>query len=193
MSLTADGPSTSVVGIRSRRPTVGPDDQISRKAQHERRTLSFLRRDQHLAAVVRGDVTHDRQAEAGAAGVAAAGLVDAIEALEHPVEVAARESRCPGRPPSPRPPCRRRGCAPGRRRRDGCTSPRSRRGCRPRTSAGVRRRGSEHVVGRVERRSISTPRPPSTTSPTGNGRLRRPRSRFDRPCRPAAPTRSATA
>jgi hypothetical protein len=38
--------------------------------------------------VVRRHVTHDRQPETGAAGVPAAGLVDAVEALEDPIVVA---------------------------------------------------------------------------------------------------------
>ena len=44
--------------------------------------------DAHLAAVVAGDVADDGQAEAGAAGLAAAGPVDPVEALEDPLEVA---------------------------------------------------------------------------------------------------------
>ena len=58
---------------------------------------------EHLAAVVRGHVAHDGQAEAGAAGVAAAALVDAVEALEDALEVAAPGCRCRGRRPSARP------------------------------------------------------------------------------------------
>ena len=44
--------------------------------------------DPHLAAVVAGDVAHDREAQAGAAGLAAAGPVDPVEALEDALEVA---------------------------------------------------------------------------------------------------------
>ena len=49
-------------------------------------------------------VADDGQAEAGAAGLAAAGPVDAVEALEDPLEVAGAGSRCRG----PRPRSRRR-------------------------------------------------------------------------------------
>ena len=50
------------------------------------------RLDRHRAAVVGGDVAHDGQAEAGAAGLAAAGPVDAVEALEDAVEVGGRDA-----------------------------------------------------------------------------------------------------
>ena len=53
--------------------------------------------DGDLTAVVRRDVSNDRQAEPGAAGVAAAGPVDAIEPLEDAVDVACAESRHPCR------------------------------------------------------------------------------------------------
>ena len=56
----------------------------SGNAQHERRALALLRRHEHLATMVRRDVAHDRQAESGAARVAAATLVDAVEPLEDP-------------------------------------------------------------------------------------------------------------
>ena len=46
--------------------------------------------DGHAAAVRLGDVLDDRQAEARAAEVAAAGLVDAVEPLEEPRQVLAR-------------------------------------------------------------------------------------------------------
>ena len=74
-----------------------------RDAQDERRALALLRRHEHVAAVVGGDVADDRQAEPGAAGVAAAGPVDAVEALEDAVEVARPGCRCRGRRPSARP------------------------------------------------------------------------------------------
>ena len=64
-----------------------------RDAQHERAALTFARRHLDVAAVVGRDVAHDRQAEARPTGVAAARLVDAVEALEDPVEVAARDAR----------------------------------------------------------------------------------------------------
>ena len=38
------------------------------------------------------DVAHDREAEAGSAGLAAARAVDAVEALEDPLEVARRDA-----------------------------------------------------------------------------------------------------
>ena len=44
-----------------------------------------------------GDVLDDREAEAGAAEVAAARLVDAVEALEEPRQVLARDARTLGR------------------------------------------------------------------------------------------------
>ena len=59
--------------------------------------------DQHLAAVVRGDVADDRQPEPGAAGRRGCGPVDAVEALEDAVEVAGPGCRCRGRRPSARP------------------------------------------------------------------------------------------
>ena len=45
-----------------------------------------------LAVVVRDHVADDGEAEAGAAGLAAAGLVDPVEALEDPLEVAGRDA-----------------------------------------------------------------------------------------------------
>ena len=48
--------------------------------------------DGHVAAVVAGDVAHDRQAETRAAGRPAARPVDAIEPLEDTVEVALRDA-----------------------------------------------------------------------------------------------------
>ena len=45
-----------------------------------------------LASVVGGHVAHDGQPEPGAARLAAAGPVDAVEALEDPVEVAGRDA-----------------------------------------------------------------------------------------------------
>ena len=60
-----------------------------------------LRLDRHLAAVVAGDVADDGQAEAGAAGVPAAGPVDPVEALEDPLEVAGGDADAVvARPPS---------------------------------------------------------------------------------------------
>ena len=51
--------------------------------------------DRDLAAVVLGDVAHDRQAEPGAAGLARARLVDPVEAFEDPGQVALRDARSP--------------------------------------------------------------------------------------------------
>ena len=56
-----------------------------------------------LAAVGGGDVLDDGQAEAGAAGGAVAGRVDAVEALEDPVDAPSAGCRCPGRRPRSRP------------------------------------------------------------------------------------------
>ena len=53
------------------------------QAQRERRPAARLRPDGHLAAVVRGDVLDDRQAQPGAAGVARARGVHPVEPLEH--------------------------------------------------------------------------------------------------------------
>ena len=57
----------------------------------ERRALALARLDGDVAAVRLGDVADDREPEPGAAGAAAAGLVDAVEALEDPLEVARRD------------------------------------------------------------------------------------------------------
>ena len=54
----------------------------------ERGALALVRLHPDLAAVVGGDVADDRQAETGAAGLAAAGPVDPVEALEDALEVA---------------------------------------------------------------------------------------------------------
>ena len=57
----------------------------ARQAQGERRAAAGLRPDGHVPAVVRRDVLDDGQAEAGAARVARAGGVHAVEPLEHPL------------------------------------------------------------------------------------------------------------
>ena len=65
---------------------------LHRDAEGERAAFAFAGAHGDVAAVVGGDVADDRQAEAGAAGVAAAGPVDAVEALEDAVEVAGRNA-----------------------------------------------------------------------------------------------------
>ena len=85
-------------------------------------------------------MAHDGQTQTGAAGRAAAGLVDPVEALEDPLEVALGDADTRG--PGPRWPAGRRrgGPAPRRRRRGRSTSRRCRAGCRgPRRSGGGRR------------------------------------------------------
>src|SRR3954451_23090055 len=58
----------------------------------ERGPASRLRPDPDLAAVVLHGVLDDRESEAGAAGVAGAGLIHPEEALEHAVEVFFRDA-----------------------------------------------------------------------------------------------------
>ena len=58
------------------------------KPDGEGGSAALLRPHPHLAAVVLHGVLDDAEAEAGAAGVAAAGVVDAEEALEHAVALA---------------------------------------------------------------------------------------------------------
>ena len=57
----------------------------------ERRALPFHGLDRDLAAVRLDDVAHDGEPEPGSTGRAAARLIDAVEALEDPFEVAARD------------------------------------------------------------------------------------------------------
>ena len=61
-------------------------------SEGERGALALAGAHGDLAAVVGGDVADDGQAEPGAAGVAAAGPVDPVEALEDAVEVAGRDA-----------------------------------------------------------------------------------------------------
>ena len=77
--------------------TAAPLPAGEREPERERRAFAFARLDGDLAAVGLRDVAHDREPEAGAAGVAAAGPVDAVEALEDALEVAASGCRCRGR------------------------------------------------------------------------------------------------
>ena len=97
-------------------------------------------------------MAHDRQPEPGAAGVPAARLVDAVEALEDPVEVGDRDADAlvgdhqlgertldPAR-------------GPARCRRPRCTSPRSRRGCRAPTTSCRRSPSTATPSGTVEHR-----------------------------------------
>ena len=74
------------VGADRHRPGGG------RQAQRERRTLARPRVHLHRTVVVLQDVAHDGEAEPGATGLAAARLVDAVEALEHALEVACRDA-----------------------------------------------------------------------------------------------------
>ena len=60
--------------------------------QGERRALSLHGPHPYVAAVGGGDVLDDREAEAGAAGGAVPGRVDAVEALEDPVELVVRDA-----------------------------------------------------------------------------------------------------
>jgi hypothetical protein len=60
----------------------------SREQQCERGALAFARLDPYFPAVRLRDVPYDRQAKACAPGRTAAGSVDAIEALEDPLEIA---------------------------------------------------------------------------------------------------------
>ena len=78
------------VSLRSRVSIVG-------EGQHEAegRAFAFDGLDRDLASVRLRDVAHDREPEAGAAGGAAARLVDPVEALEDPLEVARSGCRCP--------------------------------------------------------------------------------------------------
>ena len=85
-------------GEDTRGGTVGPVRAVrEREDEPERRSLALDRIDRDLAAVGLRDVAHDRETEAGPAGRAAAGLVDPVEAFEDPLEVAAKECRCPRR------------------------------------------------------------------------------------------------
>ena len=54
-------------------------------------TFAFRGLDPHVAGVVAGHVADDREAEPGAARLAAPGPIDAVEALEHALEVATRD------------------------------------------------------------------------------------------------------
>ena len=60
--------------------------------ERERRAFALARLHGDLAAVRLGDVADDRQPEPGAAGVAAAGAVDPVEAFEDALEVAGRDA-----------------------------------------------------------------------------------------------------
>ena len=108
----------------------------------KRGALALAGLDRDLAVVVAGDVADDGQAEAGAAGVAAAGPVDPVEALEDPLEVAGAGCRCRGRATAIVDPAAvgaRRGTSTTRARRRS-TSRRCRAGCRrPRRAGGGRR------------------------------------------------------
>ena len=59
--------------------------------EREHRALAFARLHGDVAAVRLRDVAHDRETEPGAAGVAAARAVDAVEPLEDPFEIARRD------------------------------------------------------------------------------------------------------
>ena len=76
---------------------------VERKQEAEGRALSLDRLHRDLTAVGAGDVAHDGETESGAAGVAAARLVDSIEAFEDPFEVAARDADAARRAPRSRP------------------------------------------------------------------------------------------
>src|SRR3979490_2346055 len=65
---------------------------MARKPERERGTDTFLRLNKNAALVVHGNVANDRQPETGAAGVATACPVDAVEPLENAVEVSLRDS-----------------------------------------------------------------------------------------------------
>ena len=83
---------TSALGVRLRAP---PRRTVrDRQGERERGTFAFARLHGDLATVHLGDVADDREAEAGAAGVAAARPIDAIEPFEDALEVAASGSRC---------------------------------------------------------------------------------------------------
>ena len=63
----------------------------SREEERERRAFALARLDGDLAAVGLRDVADDREPESGAAGLAAARPIDAVEALEDPFEIARRD------------------------------------------------------------------------------------------------------
>ena len=63
------------------------DDQPSRKAEGECRTLSLLGLNGHDTAVIAGNVANNCQTQTGSTGFSGSGLVNAVEALEHSVEV----------------------------------------------------------------------------------------------------------
>src|SRR5690348_14000028 len=65
---------------------------VGRNRQGERRSRSRLTPQPDGSVVIGGDVLDDRKAQAGAAGGTGAGLVDAEEALEHPLLVLARDA-----------------------------------------------------------------------------------------------------
>ena len=123
----------------------------ARQGQGEGRALALDGPDPDLAAVGGGDVLDDRQPEAGAAGGAVPGRVDAVEALEDPVDLAGRDAdalvghrdvdhrrRRPGRRPPP-------SAVLGRSRR-----PRWRPGCRAPAATCVR--VAEDLQARARRR-----------------------------------------
>src|SRR5258706_13645742 len=60
---------------------------MARKPERERGTDTFFRLNENAALVVHGHVAHDRQTETGAAGVATARPVDAVEPLKNAIEV----------------------------------------------------------------------------------------------------------
>ena len=88
----------------------GPGPAGSRRVNVEPSPSRGL--DPDLAPVVAGDVADDGEAEAGAAGLAAAGPVDPVEALEDPLEVAARDADAVVAHLDVDPACRRCGPAP---------------------------------------------------------------------------------
>src|ERR1700716_446872 len=65
---------------------------MARKPERERGTETFLTLNNNGALVVQGNVANDRHPETGAAGVATAGPVNAVEPLENSVEVSLRDS-----------------------------------------------------------------------------------------------------
>ena len=66
--------------------------RLYREHERECRALAFARLDVDPPLMVVGDMAHDRQAEPRATRVAAAAVVDTVEALEDAVEVTGRDA-----------------------------------------------------------------------------------------------------
>src|SRR5438034_11740269 len=81
----------SAIACRPPGPSHGAAGGSQRQLEGESGAVALLRLHGDLALVSLGDVPHDGQPEAGAAGGPAAGAVDSVETLEDPLQVAGRD------------------------------------------------------------------------------------------------------